>query len=108
MSGVLRLFAVAAFLCAGSAGFSAAAGDVAAGEQKAAACAACHGAGGNAPIADYPKIAGQARKYLLYVMRAYKSGARPNAIMAAQTAALDDEDLQDLAAYYAAQPGDLR
>lgn len=105
-SAVLPLLA-AAFFAAGSSG-AAAAGDVAAGETKAAPCATCHGAGGNAPIADYPKLAGQARKYLLYTLRAYKSGARPNAVMAAQTAPLSDEDLQDLAAYFAAQSGDLR
>ena len=84
------------------------AGDVEAGAAKAEPCAACHGANGNTPIADNPKIAGQHRLYLLYVLRAYKSGERQNAIMAAQTAPLSDEDLQDLAAYFAAQPGDLR
>lgn len=84
------------------------AGDIAAGAAKAEVCAACHGAGGNEPIADYPKLAGQSRKYLLHTLRGYKSGARENAIMAAQTATLSDEDLQDLAAYYAAQSGDLR
>lgn len=86
----------------------AAAGDIAAGATKAEVCVACHGVAGNAPIADYPKLAGQERKYLLYTLRAYKSGDRPNAVMAAQTDSLTDEDLQDLAAYFAAQSGDLR
>ena len=86
---------------------SAAAGDAAAGATKAETCVACHGDGGNRPIADYPKLAGQARKYLLHTMRAYKSGARENAIMLQQMAPFSDQDLQDLAAYFASQPGDL-
>ena len=87
------------------------AGDIAAGEQKAEVCVACHGAGGNVPIADYPKIAGQSRKYLLQTMREYANGKRVNAAMNAQMSGLSgltDQDLQDLAAYFAAQPGDLR
>ena len=89
----------------------AAAGDVAAGEAKAEPCIACHGAAGNVPIGDYPKLAGQSRKYLLQVMREYRDGQRENPVMNAQmgeTAGMTDEDLQDLAAYFAAQPGDLR
>ena len=96
-----------------SAVFAAAAmaGDIAAGERKAEVCAACHGAGGNEPIADYPKLAGQSRKYLLQTMREYASGERVNAVMNAQMSevtGLTDKDLQDLAAYFAAQSGDLR
>ena len=84
------------------------AGDATQGAQKATACVQCHGNGGNNPIADYPKIGGQHEKYLLYALRAYKSGARNNAIMSAQLANLSDSDLADLAAYFAAQDGDLR
>ncbi|MDM5148061.1 cytochrome c [Candidatus Persebacteraceae bacterium Df01] len=77
-------------------------------ETKVAVCASCHGAGGNAPIANYPKLAGQDRKYLLYTLRSYKSGARKNSIMSIQVATLTNEDLQDLATYFSDQPGDLR
>lgn len=84
------------------------AGDVERGAIKAAVCVACHGENGNKPIADYPKLAGQDRVYLLHTMRAYKSGARNNALMTAQMATLSDADLADLAAYFAAQHGDLR
>jgi len=75
---------------------------------SAEACVACHGEGGNKPIADNPKLAGQLRKYLLFTMRAYKDGSRKDAVMNAQMAPLSDKDLQDLAAYFAKQPGDLQ
>lgn len=87
---------------------SAIAGDAAAGAAKAAVCAACHGEGGNKPIADYPKLAGQHEKYLVRALLDYQNGSRANAVMVAQTAALSRADIEDLAAYYAAQPGDLR
>lgn len=99
------------FLVAVLAFSGARAGDVAAGEIKAEPCIACHGAAGNEPIGENPKLAGQSRKYLLHVMRQYASGKRKNAIMNAQIGAasgITDEDLQDLAAYFAAQKGDLR
>ncbi|MGI9298316.1 MAG: c-type cytochrome [Gammaproteobacteria bacterium] len=104
-----RFAALSGAICiAGFAG-SAAAGDVAAGETKAATCITCHGAGGNVPIADYPKLAGQSRKYLLQVMREYADGTRVNPVMNAQMkTGMSDQDLQDLAAYFAAQSGDLR
>ena len=84
------------------------AGDVAAGAEKAQVCVACHGEGGNKPIANYPKIGGQLEKYLIYSLKAYKNGSRPNAVMAAQTAEMSAEDIADLAAYFAAQESDLK
>lgn len=98
---------LAALLMAALLPLTAFAGDVAAGEAIAAPCAACHGEAGNVPIANNPKLAGQNEKYLLYALRAYKSGARSNAVMAGQVAGLSAADLADLAAYFAAQPGDL-
>ena len=83
-------------------------GDVVAGATKAESCVACHGAGGNKPISNYPKLAGQSRQYMLQVMREYRDGTRINAVMKGQVNAMSDEDLEDLAAYFAAQPGDLR
>lgn len=87
---------------------AAVAGDVARGAEKSGVCVQCHGASGNAPIANYPKLGGQYEKYLLYALHAYKNGKRDNPIMAAQIAELTDEDIADLSAYYAAQAGDLR
>jgi cytochrome c553 len=80
-----------------------AAGDPEAGKAKAAACAACHGADGNSSIAMYPKLAGQHASYIAKQLAEYKSGARKNPIMNAQVAPLSDQDIQDLAAYFASQ-----
>ena len=84
-------------------------GDAAAGKTKSTTCAACHGADGNTPIdANTPKIAGQHEDYLAKVLADYHSGARANAVMAAQTAALKDQDIADLSAYFSAQKGDIK
>jgi cytochrome c553 len=85
-------------------------GDAAAGADKAQqVCAACHGPTGDKPLTpEFPKIGGQHYDYLYYAMRAYKTGQRKNAIMAAQVQALSDKELQDLAAYFSSQPGSLR
>jgi len=100
---LLTAIALCAFVPAVSAG------DAVAGRTKAAVCAACHGADGNTPIdANTPKLAGQHQDYLVKVLRDYRSGARSNAIMGAQAGSLKDEDIDDLAAYFASQPGDLK
>lgn len=78
-------------------------GDAKAGEAKAAVCAACHGAKGNSAVPAWPKLAGQGAVYTYTQLKQFKSGARNNAIMAGQVAALSDQDMQDLAAYFAAQ-----
>lgn len=85
------------------------AGDVEAGEQKAAACVACHGAGGAAPISpQYPILAGQYADYLAQALLQYQNGARANAIMVGLAAPLSEEDIEDLAAYFASQNSPLR
>ena len=80
-------------------------GDAAAGKEKSQACQACHGPDGNSPSPAFPIIAGQYEDYLLHALREYKSGERKNAVMAGQVAALSDDDLKNLAAYYASQKG---
>lgn len=81
------------------------AGDIAAGKQKAAVCASCHGQDGNSPTPAFPKIAGQYEDYLLHTLEAYKSGHRKNPIMSGQVANLSKRDMEDLAAYFASQKG---
>jgi len=81
------------------------AGNPDAGKQKSAVCAACHGADGNSAVPDFPRLAGQQPDYLAKVLHDYKSGARKNAIMAPQAANLSDQDIADLAAYFASQTG---
>jgi len=80
----------------------AARGDPAAGEEKAQTCASCHGpAGRESQAAQYPKLAGQHRSYLYHALKQYKSGARENAVMSGMVNDLSEQDMRDLAAYYA-------
>lgn len=88
----------------------AATGDAEAGQQKAAVCSACHGPDGNAPSDMYPKIAGQHEGYLFKQLKDYKLAAetggeqgRVNAIMQGQVMMLSEQDMADLAAYFASQ-----
>ena len=76
-----------------------------AGKEKSRACAACHGPDGNSAAADFPKLAGQHYDYLVKSLRDYKSGVRKNAIMQPQVANLSVRDMEDIAAFYAKQPG---
>lgn len=78
-------------------------GDAKAGEAKAAVCAACHGPGGASAMPAWPKLAGQGAPYLYAQLKHFKDGSRANPIMAGQVAALSDQDMQDLAVYFAAQ-----
>lgn len=78
-------------------------GDAAAGESKAAACAACHGQDGNSAAAANPKLAGQSEAYLVKQLMDFKAGNRVNGIMQGMVAGLSDQDMADLAAFYAAQ-----
>lgn len=80
-----------------------AAGDVDAGQNKSAICAACHGADGNSMIPMWPKIAGQHAPYLERQLGLIKTGNRPVAEMAGIVMGLSDQDLADLAAYYSSQ-----
>lgn len=77
-----------------------AAGDAAAGKARAAACAGCHGANGQG-VPPNPALAGKSEAALVAAMQDYKSGKRANAVMKAMTASLSDQDMANLAAYYA-------
>jgi cytochrome c553 len=77
------------------------AGDAQAGKKIAGGCAACHGQDGNSAAASFPKIAGLGEKYILKQLKDFKSGARDNAIMKGQVAALNDTQMANLAAYFA-------
>lgn len=80
-----------------------AAGDISAGKTKSAVCAACHGADGNSPSDMYPKLAGQHASYLYKQLVEFKSGERENAIMAPMVANLSEQDMADLAAFFASK-----
>jgi len=86
-----------------------AAGNAAAGADKAKACLACHGADANKPIApDIPRLAGQHGSYLERAMLDYKSGVRKDPVMNGQAGALSKQDILDLAAYFHSLPGTLK
>ncbi len=79
-------------------------GDAAAGQAKSAVCAACHGTDGNSVNPEWPKLAGQHASYTALQLEYFKSGKRQNALMSAQAMGLSEQDMLDLAAYYAEQP----
>ncbi len=80
-------------------------GDAVHGATKAAVCAACHGPQGIAVAAVFPNLAGQSQTYLYVQLRAFKDGARDNAVMKPLAAALSDQDMRDIAAHFASLPG---
>ena len=84
---------------------NASAGNAAAGYQKTQMCAGCHGIEGwrtaFPEVYKVPKIGGQHQAYLVKALQAYKSGERNHPSMRAIAASLSDQDMADLAAYYA-------
>ncbi|MFC0666737.1 c-type cytochrome [Azotobacter chroococcum] len=103
---------VTLLLTLGISGLAHAAGDAAAGQGKAAICGACHGPDGNSPAPNFPKLAGQGERYLLKQMQDIKAGSKPGAAegsgrkvleMTGMLDNLGDQDLADIAAYFAAQ-----
>lgn len=75
-------------------------GDAAAGKEKAATCAGCHGAEGISSNPQWPNLAGQVPGYISGQLAAFKSGDRKNATMAGFAAGLSPEDMANLDAYY--------
>jgi cytochrome c553 len=80
---------------------------VSAGKDKAATCAGCHGVDGVATALMNPNLGGQHENYLYHALKSYKDGSRQNAIMQGMAAALSDQDMKDIAAFYASQKGKL-
>ena len=80
------------------------AGDPVAGKNKIAICQTCHGEDGNSTLPNYPKLAGQYADYILKQVNDFKSGARKDPMMSAMVqSAGSDQDLLDIAAYFASQ-----
>jgi len=104
MNRILLIAAALAF-----AGAAQAAGNVEAGKTKAAQiCAACPGPEGNKPTApENPILAGQHPDYLVKALKDYKAGKRNNPIMKGFAATLSNQDMQDLAAWFASQQSNL-
>ena len=79
------------------------AGDIEAGKAKSAMCASCRGANGISMSPLWPNLAGQKEQYLIKQIKAFRDGTRQDPTMAPMVAALSDADIENLAAYYAAQ-----
>ncbi|HET9700187.1 MAG TPA: cytochrome c [Burkholderiales bacterium] len=77
------------------------AGDAAAGREKAAVCATCHGPHGMAVAPQTPNLAGQPAGYLSAQLKAFRSGTRRNEVMGVVAKPLSDSDIDDLAAWFA-------
>lgn len=78
--------------------------DVEAGRQKAETCIACHGPQGHSTTPGVPSLAGQQFRYVVLALYQFRAGRRQSEAMTPVAAALANEDLGDLAAYFAAQP----
>lgn len=101
MKRTLLIAVAASFALTGAAQ---AGGDVNAGKAKAGACAACHGANGEGKSPN-PALAGKAESQLVQALKDYKSGKRANAVMKSLSAPLSEQDMANLAAYYASLKG---
>ena len=80
-------------------------GDAVEGKEKSGICAGCHGTDGNSTTAIFPKLAGQYSTYLEKALHDYQTGARKDATMSGMAQPLSEQDIKDLAAYYAEQKG---
>jgi cytochrome c553 len=98
---VWQLIVVGALLATGQA---LADGDANAGQEKSATCAGCHGANGEG-MDPNPPIAGMDVESFTAAINAYKSGEREEPMMGMLAAPLSDQDIADLAAYYASLSG---
>ena len=87
---------------------SSVAGEVAAGRQKAAPCAVCHGPLGLAVLPDAPNLAGQPEMYLVAQLKAYRGGTRQHEVMSLMAKPLSDADIDNLASWYASLKVEVR
>ncbi|HEX6007853.1 MAG TPA: cytochrome c [Burkholderiales bacterium] len=100
----IKLFTAAALFGAAGA-LAAAEGNAAAGAEKNSMCAGCHGIPGYKTafpeVYSVPKLGGQHAAYIVKALQAYKTGERSHPSMRAISATLSEQDIADLAAYYA-------
>ena len=77
--------------------------DAAAGAEKSQMCAGCHGQNGKSSSAQWPNLAAQQPAYLVNQLKAFKSGERNNPMMQSMAGNLNDQDMENLAAYFSKQ-----
>jgi len=78
-------------------------GNATTGQTKAATCVACHGVDGNSVNPEWPSLAGQHSQYIVKQLKAFKGGARKSDTMAPMAMGLSEQDMEDVAAYFASQ-----
>jgi len=110
MKSLMQCYSVSAALMAAlvlvSSQTALAAGDVAAGEKKAYTCLGCHGVEhyvNTYPTYKVPRVAGQHEAYLVAALQAYRAKTRSHATMQANSGNLSDQDIADIAAYFASK-----
>ena len=94
---------VSLLLTLGITGLAHAAGDATAGQSKAAVCGACHGPDGNSAAPNFPKLAGQGERYLQKQIHDIKEGRRTVLEMTGILDNMSEQDIADIAAYFASQ-----
>lgn len=75
--------------------------DVAAGQARSAVCHSCHGTAGISSNPSWPNLAGQKSGYLIKQLKSFRDGRREDPLMSPMAAPLTDEDIRNIAAYYA-------
>jgi cytochrome c553 len=75
--------------------------DSSSGKVKARACAVCHGALGVSVAPEAPNLAGQPERYVIEQLKAYRSGKRSHEVMSVVAKTLGEDDIADLAAWFA-------
>ena len=100
---ILRILTLAAIVSL-PATPSLAAADIAAGQEKAKPCLACHGEKGVSSMQGIPSLAGQQDQFLQWQLVFFKYGRRPNPMMAPLVADITDQDIRDLGAYFHSLP----
>jgi cytochrome c553 len=98
---LMRILAALAWLIGPGAGGAA---DLEAGRRKAEVCVPCHGTDGNSTNPNIPSLAGQPPLYTYYQLLMFREGQRVDPQMSPMAVGLSDTDMQDMAAYFAAQP----
>jgi cytochrome c553 len=78
-------------------------GSIQNGSTKAAICFSCHGPNGNSINPEWPRLAGQSAVYIAQQLRLFRLGTRDNPIMKPMASTLSDQDISDVAVYFAAQ-----
>jgi len=100
---IVTIGAAVGLLALSGAGAAWADGNATRGKEKSLTCAACHGADGNSINPEWPSLAGQNEVYLVRSISSFQDGSRSNVLMSPQAAMLSDQDIADLAAYFAMQ-----